>query len=98
MPHRRILAVLALAALTSLSPALAQPRPARAERTAAAVSLLDLLLDRLAQVRAKVLGGGTSDSGSSLDPDGARNGIGSSLDPDGARTDVGSGLDPDGAK
>jgi hypothetical protein len=53
MPHRRILAVLALAALTSLSPAFAQPRP---ERTAAAVSLLDLLLDRVAQIRDKVLG------------------------------------------
>jgi hypothetical protein len=85
MPHRRILAVLTLASLTSLSPALAQPRPARAERTATAASLLDLLLDRLAQVRAKVLGGDTTDSGSRLDPDGAH-------------TDGGSGLDPDGAK
>ena len=85
MPHRRILAVLALAALTSLSPALAQSRPARAERTAAAVSLLDLLLNRVAQIRDKVLGGDTADSGSSLDPDGAQ-------------TDGGSGLDPDGAK
>jgi hypothetical protein len=85
MPHRRILAVLALAALTSLSPALAQPRPARAERTAVAVSLLDLLLDRFAQIWDKVLGGDTTDSGSSLEPDGAQADIGSSLDPDGAR-------------
>jgi hypothetical protein len=85
MPHRRILAVLALAALTSLSPALAQPRPARAERTASSANLLDLLRDRLAQVREKVLGGDTSDAGSRLDPDGAH-------------TDGGSGLDPDGAK
>jgi len=85
MPHRRILAVLALAALTSLSPALAQTRPARAERTAAGVSLLDLLLDRLGQIRDKVIAGDTTDSGSRLDPDGAR-------------TDSGSGLDPDGAK
>jgi hypothetical protein len=84
MHHRRILAVLALAALTSLSPALAQPRPARAERTAA-VSLLDLLLDRFAQIRDKVLGGDTADSGSSLDPNGAQNDGGSGLDPDGAR-------------
>ncbi len=85
MPHRRILAVLALAALTSLSPALAQPRPAPAERTTAAVSLLDLLLDRVAQIRDKVLGGDTSDSGSRLDPNGAQNDGGSGLDPDGAR-------------
>jgi hypothetical protein len=98
MPHRRILAVLALAALTSLSPALAQPRPARAERTAASANLLNLLLDRFAQVRDKVLGGDTSDSGSRLDPDGARNDSGSSLDPDGAQADTGSGLDPDGAR
>jgi hypothetical protein len=84
MPHRRILAVLALAALTSLSPALAQPRPARAERTAA-VSLLDLLLDRFAQIRDKVLVGDTTDSGSRLDPNGARTDTGSSLEPDGAR-------------
>jgi hypothetical protein len=84
MPHRRILAVLALAGLTSLSPALAQTRPARAERTAA-VSLLDLLLDRLAQIRDKVLSGDTTDSGSRLDPDGARTDVGSGLDPDGAR-------------
>jgi hypothetical protein len=85
MPHRRILAVLALAALTSLSPALAQTRPARAERTAAGVSLLDLLLDRVAQIRDKVLGGDTSDAGSRLDPNGARTDVGSGLDPDGAR-------------
>jgi hypothetical protein len=85
MPHRRILAVLALAALTSLPPALAQPRPARAERTAVSVNLLDLLRDRLAQIRDKVLGGDTSDSGSSLDPDGALSDTGSGLDPDGAR-------------
>jgi hypothetical protein len=84
MPHRRILAVLALAALTSLSPALAQPRPARAERTAT-VSLLGLLFDRVAQIRDKVLGGDTSDSGSRLDPDGAQADAGSRLDPDGAR-------------
>jgi hypothetical protein len=85
MPHRRILAVLALAALTSLSPALAQARPARGERTAAAVTFLDRLLDRLAQVRAKVLGGDTTDIGSSLDPDGAKTDTGSSLEPDGAK-------------
>jgi len=85
MPHRRILAVLALAALTSLSPALARTRPARAERTAAGVSLLDLLLDRLGQIRDKVLAGDTTDIGSSLDPDGAQNDSGSSLEPDGAR-------------
>ena len=98
MHHRRILAVLALAALTSLSPALAQPRPARAERTAAAVSLLDLLLGRLTQIRDKVLGGDTSDSGSRLDPNGAQNEGGSGLDPDGAQADIGSSLDPDGAR
>ena len=85
MPHRRILAVLALAALTSLSPALAQPRPTRAEKIATAVSLFDLLLDQFAQIREKVLGGDTSDAGSSLDPNGARNDSGSSLDPDGAK-------------
>jgi hypothetical protein len=98
MPHRRILAVLALAALTSLSPALAQTRPARAERIAASANLLDLLLDRVAQIRDKVLGGDTTDSGSSLDPNGARTDGGSGLDPDGARTDSGSSLDPDGAR
>ena len=84
MSHRRTLAILALAALTSLSPALAQTRPARAERTAV-VSRLDLFLDRLGQIRDKVLGGDTSDSGSSLDPDGAQNDSGSSLEPDGAK-------------
>jgi hypothetical protein len=85
MPHRRTLAVLALAALTSLSPALAQTRPARAERTAAAASLFHLLVDPLAQAWAKVLGGDTTDSGSSLDPNGALADTGSSLEPDGAR-------------
>jgi hypothetical protein len=84
MPHRRILAVLALAALTSLSPALAQPHPARAERIAA-ISLVDLLLDRLVQIRDKILVGDTTDSGSSLDPNGALSDSGSSLEPDGAK-------------
>jgi hypothetical protein len=97
MRLRRTLAVLVLAALTTLSPALAQTRPARAERTAAALSLLDLLLDRFAQIREKVLGN-LNDSGSSLDPNGARNDSGSGLDPDGTQNDSGSSLDPDGAK
>jgi hypothetical protein len=84
MRLRRTLAVLVLAALTALSPALAQTRPARAERTAASLSLLDLLLDRFAQIREKVLGN-LNDSGSSLDPNGTQNDSGSSLDPDGAK-------------
>jgi hypothetical protein len=98
MPHRRVLAILALIILTSLSPAFARTRPARAERTAASPNLFSLLFDRLAQIRDKVLSGDMIDVGSGLDPDGAKNDSGSRLDPDGARTDTGPGLDPDGAK
>jgi hypothetical protein len=87
MPLRRILAVLVLAALTSLSPALAQPHPARAERTAVQAhptSFIDLFLEGIAETWTRLLGG-TKDSGASPGPDGAK-------------TDGGSGLDPDGSK
>jgi hypothetical protein len=82
MPRRRTLAVLALAALTTLSPALAQLHPRPAERTAPPLHLLDLLLDRLARIQEKLLGAPASPP----------------PDPGGAHTDSGSGLDPDGAK
>ncbi len=95
MRLRRTLVVLVLAALTSLSPALAHTRPARAERTVAAPGLVDLLLDQLARIEAKVLG---TEAGARLDPSGAKSDIGSSLEPDGTRNDSGSSLDPDGAK
>jgi hypothetical protein len=82
MPRRRTLAVLALAALTTPSPAFAQPHPRQAERTARPLHPLDLLLDRLARVQEKLLGAPAS-------PPPA---------PGGAHTDSGSGIDPDGAK
>jgi hypothetical protein len=81
MPRRRTLAVLVLAALTTLSPTLAQSHPRKAERAAPSLHLLDLLLDRLARIQEKLLGAPASpppvpgvdhtDSGSGIDPDGA---------------------------
>jgi hypothetical protein len=84
---RRTLAVLALAALTPLPPALAQPRPVRTERTASRIHtlhLFDLLFDRLAQIQEKLLGS-TQDPASTLGPAGTQADSGSGLDPDGAR-------------
>jgi hypothetical protein len=80
---RRTLAILALAALTALPPALAQPRPVRTERTVSRIHTLHLF-DRLTQIQEKLLG-------STQDP-------ASTLGPVGTQADSGSGLDPDGAK
>jgi hypothetical protein len=93
---RRALAVLTLALLACLSPALAQPRP-QPIPAAARPGVLDVLRGGFGQLRTTLLTL-LGKAGIGIDPNGNPNDAGSRLDPDGTTTenDAGSKLDPDG--
>jgi hypothetical protein len=90
---RRVLAVLALSLLASLSPVLAQPGP----RPSPPEGVFETLRGGLAQFQAGLLGL-LSKVGMHIDPNGGLNDAGSRLDPDGAaaENEAGSSLNPDG--
>jgi hypothetical protein len=95
-PHR-ILAVLTLSLLASLSPALAQPR-SRPARVAVPDKILETIRGSVLQLRDGLLGL-LQKAGADIDPDGGFNDAGSKIDPDGAsaaENEAGSGLNPDG--
>ena len=96
---RRTLAILTLALLPSLSPALAQPRP-RPTPAAIQPGVLDVLRGGFAHLRATLLsflekgGGGIDPNGGK--PSGTTDG-GGGIDPNGGTTgDGGGSIDPNG--